>query len=76
MAKHAHASSATVSVRRKNGNVHVEVADDGVGGAETAGGSGLRGLTDRVEALEGRLRVFSPRGAGTRLEADIPCVSS
>jgi signal transduction histidine kinase len=76
MAKHAHASSATVSVRRVNGAVHVEVSDDGVGGADTAGGAGLRGLADRVEALDGRLQVFSPRGAGTRLEADIPCVSS
>ena len=75
-AKHAHASSAAVSVRRDNGSVHVEVSDDGVGGADTAGGSGLRGLADRVEALDGRLRVFSPRGAGTRLEADIPCASS
>jgi signal transduction histidine kinase len=75
-AKHAHASSATVSVRRDNGTVHVEVADDGVGGADTGEGSGLRGLADRVEALDGRLRVFSPLGAGTRLEADIPCASS
>jgi signal transduction histidine kinase len=75
-AKHAHASSANVAVRRVNGHVLVEVSDDGVGGADTAHGSGLRGLADRVEALDGSLRVFSPRGAGTRLEADIPCGSS
>jgi signal transduction histidine kinase len=75
-AKHASASSASVAVRRVNGHVHVEVADDGVGGADTSAGSGLRGLADRVEALDGTLRVFSPRGAGTRLEADIPCGSS
>jgi signal transduction histidine kinase len=75
-AKHAHASSARVAVRRHNGHVLVQVADDGIGGADTALGSGLRGLADRVEALEGSLRVVSPRGAGTRLEADIPCGSS
>jgi signal transduction histidine kinase len=50
----------------------VEVWDDGVGGADPAGGSGLRGLADRVEALQGRLRVESPPGGGTRLLAEIP----
>jgi signal transduction histidine kinase len=48
------------------------VSDDGVGGAASDGGSGLRGLTDRVEALGGRLRVSSPNGGGTRLRAEIP----
>lgn len=75
-AKHAHASGATVAVRRVNGHVLVEVADDGVGGADTADGSGLRGLADRVEAMDGSLRVWSPVGAGTRLTAEIPCGSS
>jgi signal transduction histidine kinase len=51
----------------------VEVVDDGIGGADTHGGSGLRGLADRVEALGGRLRVWSPTGGGTRVEAEIPC---
>jgi signal transduction histidine kinase len=51
----------------------VEVVDDGVGGADTRRGSGLRGLADRVEALGGRLRVWSPEGGGTRVEAEIPC---
>jgi len=73
--KHAQATSATVDVARLNGDVVVEVVDDGVGGADTEGGSGLRGLADRVEALEGRLRVWSPEGGGTRLRAEIPCVS-
>jgi len=50
----------------------VEFDDDGVGGADTAGGSGLRGLADRVEALDGSLRVESPVGAGTHLRAEIP----
>ena len=51
----------------------VEVVDDGVGGADTERGSGLRGLADRVEAIGGRLRIWSPAGGGTRLEAEIPC---
>jgi signal transduction histidine kinase len=50
----------------------VEVEDDGVGGADPARGSGLRGLADRVEALQGRLRIESPRGGGTHLVAEIP----
>ena len=53
----------------------VEVVDDGVGGADTERGSGLRGLADRVEALGGRLRVWSPPGGGTRVRAEIPCES-
>jgi signal transduction histidine kinase len=50
------------------------VVDDGVGGADTERGSGLRGLADRVEALDGRLRIWSPGGGGTRVQAEIPCV--
>ena len=71
--KHSKASSATIDVARVNGQVVVEVIDDGIGGADTERGSGLRGLADRVEALEGRLRVWSPSGGGTRLRAEIPC---
>ncbi|HET9242525.1 MAG TPA: histidine kinase, partial [Gaiella sp.] len=73
--KHAQASSATVDVSQAGGQVVVEVVDDGVGGADTERGTGLRGLADRVEALDGRLRVWSPRGGGTRLRAEIPCAS-
>jgi signal transduction histidine kinase len=51
----------------------VEVADDGVGGADPTRGSGLRGLVDRVEALDGRLAVESPPGRGTRIRVEIPC---
>ena len=58
-----------------NGHVVVEVVDDGVGGADTERGSGLRGLADRVEALGGRLRVWSPAGGGTRVRAEMPCAS-
>jgi len=60
-------------VHRENGIVVVEVDDDGIGGADTAVGSGLRGLTERVEALQGSLLVRSPAGAGTHLRAEIPC---
>jgi signal transduction histidine kinase len=71
--KHACASSARVDVTHVGGLVVVEVADDGVGGADSERGSGLRGLADRVEALGGRLRVWSPVGGGTRLRAELPC---
>ena len=54
----------------------VEIADDGIGGADAARGSGLRGLADRVEALDdGRLQVHSPLGAGTVVRAELPCGS-
>jgi signal transduction histidine kinase len=72
VAKYAHASHATVSIGRANGAATVIVADDGVGGADPARGSGLRGLAARVEALNGRLDVNSPPGGGTRVEAEIP----
>jgi signal transduction histidine kinase len=75
IAKHAKAGSASVDLRRSEGMVVIEVVDDGVGGADTELGSGLRGLADRVEALEGRLRIWSPKGGGTRLQAEIPCAS-
>jgi signal transduction histidine kinase len=73
MGKHAHASNATVEISRTNGVLRVEIADDGVGGADADRGSGLRGLADRVETLGGRLRVWSPSGGGTRVRAEIPC---
>ena len=73
VAKYAHASRATVEIRRSAGHLVVEIADDGVGGADVAGGSGLKGLTDRIEALGGRLEVESPVGGGTRVRAEMPC---
>jgi signal transduction histidine kinase len=73
VAKYAQASTASVDVLRANGDLVIDVVDDGVGGADAAGGSGLRGLADRVEALGGHLRVTSPDGDGTRLHAEIPC---
>ena len=71
--KHAQATSVSVEVVRAREIVVVEVVDDGVGGADSERGSGLRGLADRVEAHGGRLRVWSPVGGGTRLRAEMPC---
>jgi len=71
--KHAHATDASVGVARVNGDLVVEIVDDGIGGADTEHGSGIRGLADRVEALDGRLRVWTPVGGGTRVKAEIPC---
>jgi signal transduction histidine kinase len=70
--KYAHASQATVRVARHNGHAVVEIADDGIGGADPDRGSGLRGLADRVSALDGRMLLDSPAGSGTRLRAEIP----
>jgi signal transduction histidine kinase len=72
VAKYAQASHAIVAIRRSNGSARVTVRDDGVGGADPGGGSGLRGLAARVEALNGRLDVDSPPQGGTRITAEIP----
>jgi signal transduction histidine kinase len=61
-----------VSVARADGHAVVEVHDDGVGGANPSGGSGLRGLSDRVAALDGELELDSPQGAGTTVRARLP----
>jgi signal transduction histidine kinase len=73
VAKYAQAREATVSVVREDGYAVVEVCDDGVGGADPAAGSGLRGLSDRVAALDGQLELQSPPGEGTTLRARMPC---
>ena len=73
VAKHANATSASVEVGRTSDGLVVQIVDDGVGGADASGGSGLRGLADRVEALGGELRVSTSAGGGTRVRADIPC---
>jgi PAS domain S-box-containing protein len=72
VAKYAGASQVAVGVAASDGRLVIEVRDDGVGGADAAGGSGLRGLADRVEAVDGRLVVESPPGAGTVVRAEIP----
>jgi signal transduction histidine kinase len=75
VAKYAQATAASVRVSHTPTNAVIEIADDGVGGADESRGSGLRGLADRVEALDGRLSVVSPPGAGTTVIAELPCVS-
>jgi PAS domain S-box-containing protein len=72
VAKYSDASAVEVRAQRQNGRVVVEVADDGVGGADPSLGSGLRGLADRVEALDGQLEVVSSAGEGTTVRAVIP----
>jgi signal transduction histidine kinase len=75
VAKYACATTVSVRVARTGRRAVIEIADDGVGGADANGGSGLRGLADRVEALDGRLLVVSPPGAGTVVTAEVPCAS-
>ena len=75
VAKYADAEHVTMRVWRSGRTASIEIADDGVGGADDANGSGLRGLADRVEALDGRLRVRSAPGAGTVVTAEMPCAS-
>jgi signal transduction histidine kinase len=72
VAKYAQTDSAVIEIRRDNGRLVVRVVDEGVGGADTTRGSGLRGLADRVEAVGGRLTVGSPASGGTAVVAEIP----
>ena len=78
VAKYAQAAHATVRMERVDGRLLLEVSDDGIGGAAPSAGSGLRGLSDRVAALDGALEVASPPGGGTRLRVELPrvCASS
>jgi signal transduction histidine kinase len=73
--KYAQATEARIEVRREGDTVFVEVDDDGVGGARIDAGSGLRGLQDRLSALDGTMTIHSPPGAGTHLRARIPCAA-
>jgi signal transduction histidine kinase len=75
VAKYADAGMASVRVMRQDAEAVVEVQDDGKGGASPQEGSGLRGLMDRVAALDGRLEVVSPPGVGTLVRARLPCGS-
>jgi signal transduction histidine kinase len=72
VAKYAHADEASIRVAVEDGRLRLEICDDGVGGAETSAGTGLSGLCDRVEALDGSLTVASPRGGGTMVKVEIP----
>ena len=71
-AKHARASMAHIEIRAHESRLHLSIRDDGLGGATLEQGSGLIGLTDRVEALGGTILVDSPPGEGSRLEVDLP----
>lgn len=73
IAKHSHATEAHVSITRDGGWMRIEISDNGLGGADPARGSGLSGLRDRIQALDGRLHIESPNGGGTRLMVEIPC---
>ena len=73
--KHAQASVVDVPAAHADGELRVEITDDGIGGAQANGGAGLRGMADRVDALDGRLVVSSPRGGGTFILAELPCGS-
>lgn len=72
VARYAQANTAAVRVTSANGQLHVDVSDDGIGGAEIVKGSGLQGLRDRVEAIDGRLEIRSRSGAGTHVIAHLP----
>jgi signal transduction histidine kinase len=72
VAKYAHASSASVELSLEDDRLRVRVRDDGVGGADPSTGTGLRGLRDRVDALDGDLEVDSPPGGGTTLTVEVP----
>jgi signal transduction histidine kinase len=73
--KHAEATGVEVHAERLNGHLVMTVRDDGVGGAQATRGTGLRGLSDWVAAVGGRMTVYSARGAGTTVTAELPCVS-
>ena len=73
VAKYAQADNVLVDLRRDDRHVIVVVEDDGVGGADLENGTGLRGLVDRLSALDGTLELETPVGGGTRLRALIPC---
>jgi signal transduction histidine kinase len=75
VAKYAEATETTIRVSRRDDLVVIEIADDGVGGADESAGTGLQGLADRVAALDGTLRILSPAGGGTVVTAELPCAS-
>ena len=74
-AKHAGAQHVLVTMDLADGRAVLEIRDDGVGGASPAGGSGLRGLHDRVEALDGRMTLTSIPDVGTTVRVELPCAS-
>jgi signal transduction histidine kinase len=76
VAKYAHATCASVQLSLEHGHLRLEVRDDGVGGADPTCGTGLRGLRDRVDALDGNFDVQSPPGGGTTVTVELPVGAS
>jgi signal transduction histidine kinase len=72
VAKHAQASVVWIAVEVRRSALEIMISDDGIGGADPSRGSGLIGLTDRIEALGGTIKVSSPAGAGTQILAELP----
>ena len=75
VAKHSHATKASVAIVRQGDRLVTEISDNGVGGADPERGSGLHGLADRVAALGGRMHVLSPAGGPTTVIVELPCAS-
>ncbi len=75
VAKHSAARKATVQLEERDGRLFVDISDDGIGGAAAASTGGLRGMVDRVTAVEGRIRIASPAGGPTTLSVEVPCAS-
>lgn len=73
--KHSRARSLVIRLDHSGDRLRIEVSDDGVGGAHLNGGAGMRGMADRVDALDGVLVVDSPLGGGTRVAVEVPCAS-
>ena len=71
--KHARASEVTVGLHRERGRLVIEVRDDGIGAARVDRGAGLRGLVDRVSAIDGTIDIDSRAGEGTRVRVELPC---
>jgi signal transduction histidine kinase len=70
--KHAQASLVRIRATTDGDRFDLSIGDDGIGGADPSRGTGLLGLTDRIEALGGRITITSPRGAGTSLRVELP----
>ncbi|WP_370517000.1 sensor histidine kinase, partial [Streptomyces acidiscabies] len=75
VAKHSGAGRAWIRVEQRGGRLVVEVGDDGRGGADSSGGTGITGLADRVSVVGGRLALTSPAGGPTVLRAEMPCAA-